>query len=51
MASKPIVKMIPKKWFNRMQYWLTAYAAWKLLDSGLEADSVGRLLRLLRITR
>lgn len=35
LASKPIVNLIPKKWFNRLQYWLTAYAAWKLLDSGL----------------
>ena len=26
LVSKPIVAMIPKKWFNRMQYWLTAYA-------------------------
>jgi hypothetical protein len=35
LVAKPIVGMIPKKWFNRMQYWLTGYAAYKLLSAGI----------------
>jgi hypothetical protein len=35
LVAKPIVGMIPKKWFNRMQYWLTGYAAYKLMSAGI----------------
>ena len=34
-VAKPIVALIPKYWFNQMQYWLTGYAAYKLLSAGI----------------
>ena len=42
LIAKPIVGLIPKKWFNRMQYWLTGYAAYKLLSAGVGGVIAGR---------
>jgi hypothetical protein len=42
LIAKPIVGLIPKKWFNRMQYWLTGYAAYKLLSAGVGGVVAGR---------
>ena len=46
LVSKPIVAMIPKKWFNRMQYWLTAYAGAIPCTPLPAADSSDSALRM-----